>query len=216
MFPATLYSYLSFMFFQAVSSERVLPIHELSDEQLMSDVLVGNTAAFRQLYERYAAVVTGLSYKIVGERHLAEEVAQETFWRVWQHAGTFDAQRGKFAHWMFGITRNLAIDALRQHQKLPVFEPNSGEGLPEETVFFQAEHDVAEIAWSSLKTKQVHQALADLPSEQREVVEWIFFHGKSRREIAEEKKIPFGTINTRAKLALDKLRRSLQAFGFED
>lgn len=204
------------MFFQVVSSEHFLSIHELNDEQLMLDVLAGNTAAFRQLYERYAAVVTGLSYKIVGERHLAEEIAQETFWRVWHKAGSFDAQRGKFTHWMFGIARNLAIDALQQHQKLPLFELNSGEGSSEETGFFQAEHDVAEIAWSSLKTKQVHQALADLPSEQREVVEWIFFHGKTRREIAEEKKIPFGTINTRAKLALDKLRRSLQACGFED
>jgi len=75
---------------------------------------------------------------------------------------------------------------------------------------------VADAALSLMRHEQVHAAMITLPDEQRDVVEWIYFEGKTRRQIAQEQDIPFGTINTRAKLALDKLKRALQAQGFED
>lgn len=192
-----------------------MKLNELRDEALLRLVGRGDVAAFRTLYERHGARVNGLCYKILGDVALAEEVTQETFWRVWRHVDGFEAARGSFQNWMFGIARNLAIDVLRRRKRMPV-EPlhparpdrdAAGRQLP-------AAHDVVETAWASLQQEQVQAALAELPPEQRQVIEWIYFQGKTRREIAQEEDIPFGTINTRARLALDKLRRALQANGY--
>jgi RNA polymerase sigma-70 factor (ECF subfamily) len=111
---------------------------------------------------------------------------------------------------LFRIARNLAIDLLRR-RKFTLESLHIGTTIERHLV---AEHDVVETAWVSLQQEQVHLALAELPPEQRDVINWIYFQGKTRREIAQEKEIPFGTINTRAKLALDKLRRALQAQGY--
>ena len=96
-------------------------------------------------------------------------------------------------------------------QALPDMHHEQAESSPH----FRDDHDVADTALSLLRHKQVHGAITALPSEQRDVVEWIYFQGKTRRQIAQEQNIPFGTINTRARLALDKLKRVLQAQGFE-
>lgn len=193
-----------------------LHMNNLSDEQLLQRITLGETPAFRQLYDRYGSRVLGLSTKIVGDRALAEEVTQETFWRIWRHAAGYNAGRGTFQNWMFGIARNLSIDMLRQHKRVrleSLSETNEGSGpLPRQ---LQDDHDVVESAWESLQQEQVHQALMCLPEEQRDVINWIYFQGKTRREIAQEQNIPFGTINTRASLALQKLRQALQANGYE-
>jgi len=192
-------------------------MNDLSDEQLMALVIKQDMAAYKTLYERYKRAVLGLAYKILGDRAAAEEVMQETFWRIWDSAASFDTQRGSLPNWMFGIARNLSIDIVRRGQKikmqaLPDLHHDHVEVMPH----YQDEHDVADAALSLLRHKQVHIALTELPTEQRDVVEWIYFQGKTRRQIAQEMDIPFGTINTRAKLALDKLKRVLQAQGFED
>lgn len=193
-----------------------LNMNELSDEQLVQHVTSGEVFAFRQLYDRYGSRVLGLSLKIVGDRALAEEVTQETFWRIWRNATGYHSGRGTFQNWMFGIARNLSIDMLRRHKRVrleSLSETFAGsEARPRQ---LQDEHDVVETAWACLQQEQVHEALAQLPEEQRDVIEWIYFQGKTRREIAQEQDIPFGTINTRARLALQKLRQALQANGYE-
>ncbi len=98
---------------------------------------------------------------------------------------------------------------------MPIAVLPDGRAAPaEQVVKVDAGIDVADIAWVSIQQQQVHQALAELPPEQREVIEWIYFQGMTRREIAQEKNIPFGTINTRAQLALEKLGRALRANGY--
>lgn len=192
-----------------------MKLNESSDEELLHHVARGEVAAFRVLYERHGARVTGLCYKILGDVALAEEVAQETFWRVWRHVDGYEGSRGSFQNWMFGIARNLSIDLLRRRRRVQV-EPLHASPLSESRGKRQlaSAHDVAETAWASLRQSQVQAALAELPPEQRQVIDWIYFQGKTRREIAEDEAIPFGTINTRARLALDKLRRALQANGY--
>lgn len=192
-------------------------MNELTDEQLMALVIKQDMAAYRTLYERYKRAVLGLAYKILGDRAAAEEVMQETFWRIWDSAASFDTQRGSLPNWMFGIARNLSIDIVRRGQKIKMQAlPDLHLDHVEVTPHYQDEHNVADAALLLLRHKQVHTALTELPAEQRDVVEWIYFQGKTRRQIAQEMDIPFGTINTRAKLALDKLKRVLQAQGFED
>lgn len=192
---------------------------ELSDEHLLQRVTLGEIPAFRQLYDRYGPRVLGLSNKIIGDYALAEEVTQETFWRIWRNAHAYNTGRGTFQNWMYGIARNLSIDMLRSHKRVRLESlsiPDAEGG--EQTRQLQDDHDVMESAFASLQQEQIHQALACLPDEQREVIDWIYFQGKTRREIALEQDIPFGTINTRARLALQKLRQALQAngYGIED
>lgn len=180
-------------------------------------VIKQDMAAYKTLYERYKRSVLGLSYKILRDQATAEEVMQETFWRIWQNAGSFNMQRGSFPNWMFGIARNLSIDIVRRGQKIKMQAlPEAPQELSKTSAFFKAEQDVAETAVSLLQHEQVHLAMTSLPDEQRDVVEWIYFQGKTRRQISDEFDIPFGTVNTRARLALDKLKRVLQAQGFEE
>ncbi len=183
----------------------------------MARVIKQDMAAYKALYERYKRSVLGLSYKILRDQAAAEEVVQETFWRIWNSAASFDTQRGSFPNWMFGIARNLSIDIVRRGQKIKMQAlPDLYHDHFEPSPHFEADHNVADAAQSLLRHEQVHAAITTLPNEQRDVVEWIYFQGKTRRQIAQEYDIPFGTINTRAKLALDKLKRALQAQGFED
>src|SRR5918994_7131518 len=87
---------------------------DASDEALATRVARGDSAALEVLYDRYASRVLGISLKIVGDQALAEDILQETFWRVWQSAATFQSQLGPFTGWLFRIARNLAIDAYRR------------------------------------------------------------------------------------------------------
>lgn len=192
-------------------------MNELSDEQLMVLVIKQDMAAYKTLYERYKRSVLGLSYKILGDQATAEEVMQETFWRIWHNASSFNTQRGTLPNWMFGIARNLSIDIVRRGQKVKMQAlPDMHHEHAESSPYFRDDQNVADAALMLLRHEQVHSALTELPTEQRNVVEWIYFQGKTRRQIAEEQDIPFGTINTRARLALDKLKRVLQTQGFED
>jgi RNA polymerase sigma-70 factor (ECF subfamily) len=186
------------------------------DTELLGRIMAGDSAALELLYDRYAAAVMGLAFKMLGDRTLAEEVTQETFWRVWRSAETFQSRQGKFTSWLFGITRNLCIDSWRRRQVRPqpvadpaAVEPDPGQ-LPD------AGLDVAESAWTAIKHKQVRAALAALPPTQRQVIELAYFWGMTRQEIADQTNVPLGTVHTRARLALQKLREALQEQGFED
>lgn len=183
----------------------------------MALVIKQDVTAYKTLYERYKRSVLGLSYKILGDSAAAEEVMQETFWRIWHNAASFDTERGSFPNWMFGIARNLSIDIVRRGQKIKMQAlPDMHYEHAEASPHYKDDHDVADAALSLLRHEQVHLAMTSLPEDQRDVVEWIYFQGKTRRQIAQEHDIPFGTINTRARLALDKLKRALQAQGFEE
>src|SRR4026209_1835829 len=89
------------------------------DETLVIQVARGNSVALEVLYDRYASTVLGISVKVVGDQALAEDVLQETFWRVWQSAATYQSQRGSFTGWLFRIARNLAIDVYRRRNVRP-------------------------------------------------------------------------------------------------
>ena len=187
-------------------------VEERSDEQLIAQVARGDTAAYEMLYDRYSSAAMGLALKITGDKALAEEVLQETFWRVWRKADLFQTQRGVFASWFFGIARNLSIDMLRRRrtQAQPAEESDQ---VIEQTA--DPSLDVPETAWLRVKHQQMRVAIESLPSEQRYVIELAYFRGMTRQEIAQATGEPLGTIHTRARLALQKLRDELQLQGFE-
>ncbi|MBI5567641.1 MAG: sigma-70 family RNA polymerase sigma factor [Chloroflexi bacterium] len=185
-----------------------------NDLQLMTRTAAGDPAALEMLYDRYASAVMGVALRITSDRTLSEEVVQETFWRVWQNADAFRTQRGAFASWLFGIARNLSIDVCRRRRvrPQPVLDEDGDHAL-ERTA--DPDVDVAEAAWASIQHEQVHAAMSSLPREQRRVIELAYFGGLTRQEIAARIGEPLGTIHTRARLALKKLRELLVVQGFE-
>jgi RNA polymerase sigma-70 factor (ECF subfamily) len=196
------------------ATARMTRRNELNSEQLIKRVANGDTAALELLYEQYAPAVMGLAIKMLGDRASAEEVVQETFWRVWRNAETFSTRQGSFSGWLFGITRNLSIDTWRRGKVRPQPLINEAEQQQLEDNP-DPEADVDESAWTAIKHVQVRQALYALPHAQRQVVEMAFFGGLTRQEIAETIGVPLGTVHTRARLGLQKLRELLQEQGFE-
>ncbi|HZB96237.1 MAG TPA: sigma-70 family RNA polymerase sigma factor [Herpetosiphonaceae bacterium] len=178
------------------------------DEQLIMRVAAGDRRAFETLYDRYAATVFGVTMKMLGDRELAEDAVQEIFWRVWKRAASFDRSRA-FAPWLFGIAHNYTIDELRRRRVRPqqVFEdeehPILGD-IPDET-------DVGEAAVLTDQRRIVLEALDQLPEEQRQALLLAYFGGLTQQEIAQKLGNPLGTVKTRMRLGLQKLRTLLQA-----
>jgi RNA polymerase sigma-70 factor (ECF subfamily) len=191
------------------------PGKEASDETLAVQVSRGDSSALETLYDRYASTVLGILLRVVGDRAAAEDVLQETFWRVWRSAGTYQPQRGSFSAWLFRIARNLAIDAFRRRngRPQPIADMDDGDSKIDQTP--DPDMDVAEQAQALFKYKQVRSALASLPYVQRQVIEMAYFYGMTRQEIAEATGEALGTIHTRARLALQKLRQELATEEFE-
>jgi RNA polymerase sigma-70 factor (ECF subfamily) len=185
------------------------------DETLVLQVARGNSAALEVLYDRYASIVLGISLKVTGDQALAEDVLQETFWRVWQSAGTYQFQLGSFTGWLFRIARNLAIDAYRRRNVRPQAISSAEGSDPILDEMPDPNSDVAEQAQSILKNRQIRKALASLPTVQRQVIEMAYFYGMTRQEIAEATGEALGTIHTRARLALQKLRGEFERDEFE-
>jgi RNA polymerase sigma-70 factor (ECF subfamily) len=191
------------------------PHIEASDESLAAQVSGGDSSALETLYDRYASIVLGISLRILSDRDAAEDVLQETFWRVWRSAGTYQPARGSFAAWLFRIARNLAIDAFRRRngRPQPVADMDDGDSRLDQTP--DPDMNVAEQAQALFKYKQVRRALISLPRVQRQVIEMAYFYGMTRQEIAEATGEALGTIHTRARLALQKLREELTTEEFE-
>jgi RNA polymerase sigma-70 factor (ECF subfamily) len=179
-----------------------------TDDQLMGRVAGKDAAALEVLYDRYAPVVMGVAMRILSERSMAEDIVQETFLRVWRSATSFDRLRGSFLGWLVRIARNLAIDQYRHFAgRSPTDRSQPEAELPEDPV--DPDADVAENAWTAIRRQQVKAALGTLPSAQRQVLELAFFKGLTRQEIAEATGEALGTVHTRARLGLQKLRDEL-------
>lgn len=199
---------------------RVAPLERMSaksysDAELMARVAQRDKRALEELYKQYAAAALGLALKMLGERNAAEEIVQEAFWRVWKRATTFELGRGQFTAWLFGIVHNLAIDEMRRRR----VRPNTISTDTEEDALLElpdTEMDVAETAFAHVKGEQVRLALNKLPDAQRSVIELAYFEGLTHQEIAARLNEPIGTIHTRARLALQKLRELLLALQLDE
>jgi RNA polymerase sigma-70 factor (ECF subfamily) len=185
----------------------------LNDEQIMTLVVSGNCDALEVLYDRYAPMVLGVVTRIVQDRNMAEEVLQEAFWRVWDKADSFEQQRGSFSSWLFSIARRQAIDVTRRQKIRPQVARDEGE--EKQMRLHPDQTQVDEVAWQAIQRQQVQEALDALSPEQYQVIELAYYQGMTRQEIAEYTGNPLGTIHTRARLGLQKLRVVLEAQGVE-
>jgi RNA polymerase sigma-70 factor (ECF subfamily) len=184
------------------------------DEAQLARVAAGDSRALEALYDRYSRVVYSAALRILGLPELAEEVVQETFWRVWRRSGTFQPGRGQVSSWILGIAHNLAIDELRRQRARPspVYDE---EDRPVLRDIEDSSMDVAGAAIDAEQRRLISAALNQIPAEQREALELAYFGGLSQSEIAARLQNPLGTVKTRIRLGLQKLRDILMAQGFE-
>ncbi len=180
---------------------------QADDDQLIARVASGDRRAFEQLYDRYASTVYGVALRMLGDREVAEDAVQEIFLRVWKRAGSFDRSRA-FAPWLFGIAHNYGIDELRRRRARPqpVYEDDEHPVLSE----IPDDIDVGEAAVLSDQRRIVREALEQLPEEQRQALMLAYFGGLTQQEIATRLGNPLGTVKTRMRLGLQKLRSLLQ------
>lgn len=176
----------------------------LSDESLLAGVASGDGAAFTTLVRRFQGRVYGLALTIVRDPGAAEEVAQETFVRAWQHASAYDPRRGRVATWLLSIARNLAIDTMRVRRFEPI-DPQDAIALGTAS----PDADPGEQEFPVDETDRLRAALASLPRDQCRALVLAAFYGRTSREIAELESVPVGTAKTRIRAAMTKLRSAL-------
>jgi RNA polymerase sigma-70 factor (ECF subfamily) len=178
------------------------------DATLLHRMADGDEQALGLFYDRWQPLVHGVVLRILRQRDDVEDVVEEAFWQAWRQAGRYETGRGSVQTWLLTIARSRALDKVRALKRLRE-EPIDGEN-GEQVVQLAAEGDPSMNTEAAERRTVVLAALAELPAEQREALELGYFAGLSQTEIAERTGQPLGTIKTRMRLAMQKLRGRLQ------
>lgn len=183
---------------------------KFDDAALIRQIAQARPEALSELYDRYSRLAFSLALHIVGETEMAEEVTQDVFFRIWEKAETYHEEQARVSTWLTSITRNRSIDLLRKRkvrpegssigweELLPGWEPASDGRGPEE------------LTAQAIQTQHVRLAVSRLPVEQQKALAMAFFEGYSHSEIAERLGEPLGTVKTRIRIGMQKLRNLLQ------
>ncbi|MEO9170823.1 MAG: sigma-70 family RNA polymerase sigma factor [Candidatus Baltobacteraceae bacterium] len=167
-------------------------------EELVARVRARDADAFETLYDAYHRLVYGVAMRMLGDVAASEDLTQAVFLKVWSTPELF--RGGNFAAWIVRVTRNRALDTLRSRSARP--ESELPESLPESD-------SIEDVAFAHLNAASLRTALEQLPREQREPIELGFFSGVTHEEIARQSGIPLGTIKTRIRAGLRRLRAML-------
>ena len=174
------------------------------DAEAVARVAAGDGEALRELYARYGRLIYAIAYRVLRDGAAAEECVQDVFVELWRHAARYDAQRARFSTWLCTIGRNRAIDAARSRERWPI--------PTEEVEPAERAADAAELVAAADQALRVAEALATLPPLQLEAVQLAYFDDLSYSEIAERLQIPLGTVKSRMRLALARLREVAEEF----
>jgi RNA polymerase sigma-70 factor (ECF subfamily) len=173
-----------------------------SDSTLVSMLHEQPAAGLAALYDRYGRLVFSMALRVVQDHGAAEEITQDVFLRCWRNIERYHARQGSLISWLLAITHHRAIDELRSRR---------GKDLRRE-ISDDAIHPLATLETGfdeALLRGEVHEALHILPATQRDVIELIFWGGLTRREVADRLHLPLGTVHTRLRLGMEKLRMAL-------
>jgi RNA polymerase sigma-70 factor (ECF subfamily) len=172
---------------------------ENSENDLIHQVVNGNNEAFQALYEKHVHSIHAFALQMLQDPTLAEEVTQDAFLKLWNHAEQYCAEKGSLHVWLMAIARHTALDCLRRELRNPLAKNDRD---PEELQDIPDLHTLSdESRWQSL-----HFAVHSLPEKQRQVVEMMFYQGLTQSDIAEVLGWPLGTVKTRLRTALEQLR----------
>lgn len=180
---------------------------DLDDAQLMRRTASGDGSALGLLYDRYGRLVFSVALHVLNDQALAEETTQEVFLRVWQKAESYQPEQGRLASWLASTTRRRAIDLYRRRQRS--VESHLTDTPVEDAFDLAGPEDVENEAQAAEQRRRVRQALAALPEVQRQALAYAFFRGYSHSQIAALTGEPLGTVKTRIRLAMLRLRELL-------
>ena len=189
--------------------ERAKEDQRAIDDRLMAELGEGQIQALEQLYNRYSILVYSVGLRILHDQVLAEDVTQEVFLRLWRRPQSYDPARGRFLSWLMSITRNRAIDERRRITRRQRVEDRNGDAT-EQVASVDRLDDPELAATIGDDRRAVRAAMAVLPAPQRRVIELAYFAGLTQTEIAELTATPLGTVKTRVRLAMNKLRVALK------
>ena len=165
----------------------------------------GEQEAVAVLYDRYGGAAYGLAFRITNNAATAEDVVQEAFVSLWKQAPRFDPERGQVRSWLLTIVHHRAVDAVRRRAGRPE------RALPEGPEEFEATLGrPEELAEMVLDAEAVREAVRQIPQDQRRVIEMAYFDGMTHVEIAEKTGAPLGTVKSRMRIGLEKMREYLR------
>lgn len=180
------------------------------DVELLQAIAAGDEQALARLYDRYRLILFGLTMRILNSRAEAEDVLQETLLQVWRRATDFDPARGKPFTWLVTLTRSRAIDRLRQRAARDRLAESASTLVPDEA------SDAVTDTLHAEQREIVTRALAQLPEEQREALYLAYYEGLTQSEIAVRLASPLGTVKTRMRSGMMKLRELLKDQSYKD
>ena len=186
----------------------VVDLTDSRDRDLVTRIATGDEEAFRALFRRYAPTAISLARRVVRQTHLAEEIVQEAFLAVWRDPAGYDEGRGAVKSWLMGMVHHRAVDLVRREesQRRRAEDPRLIEPAA-------AAEDIAETVVEELglpeERRAVREALGTLPAEQQQVIELMYFGGRSQSQIAESLGLPLGTVKSRTLLGMRRLRTAL-------
>jgi len=179
------------------------------DLAAMQRMAGGDGTALGDLYDRHGRSVYGLAVRILGDPAEAEDLTQDVFTLAWKNASRYDPARGAVAAWLLVTTRTRAIDRIRARRSRP--QGGSDDDSRKMANIPDASPSVDVIVATSQDAARVRVALADLPVDQRDALDLAYFQGLSHSEIAERTGIPLGTIKTRIRSGLHRLREAMSS-----
>ncbi|MDK2742696.1 MAG: sigma-70 family RNA polymerase sigma factor [Nitrospira sp.] len=191
-----------------MSSETAKQIQDQELAQLIALTAQGDQSALATFYDRTSPQVFGLVVKILNNREAAEEVTLDVYTQVWRQAHTYDRTRGAPGAWLMMVARTRAIDRFRAG----AVEHGRVESL-DKVEFFASDDETPEQGVEGQERRRyVQQALALLNEEQRQAIALAYFYGLTQSEIAEKLQLPLGTVKTRIRLGMIKLREALAPY----
>ena len=178
---------------------------ELQDDASLVHMLALNQMdALSALYNRYGRLVYSVAFNTIGDQAIAEEIVQDVFTRVWEKANTYDSGKAKVSTWLISITRNRTIDEIRRGKTRPEKTSVSWADLSQrDNPQIPGPEEKMEHSWQQ---SFLREAFETISPDQREALALAYFNGYSQSEIAELLGVPLGTIKTRIRLAMQKLR----------
>lgn len=171
--------------------------------------------AFRELYEHFAPLIRSFAYKVPGLEQtnvFAEDLVQETMLKVWTRAASFDPGLASPGTWVFTIARNMRIDLLRKQARhvvntVSIHQNDDDDSVDMEDIWFEDEtSDVFNQLAQQRSSRMLHDSLQTLPPEQAYILQKVYLEDKSHAEVAAELQLPLGTVKSRVRLALNKLK----------
>lgn len=179
----------------------------LADEDLLTLVGRGDAEAFEAVYDRHSRVAYSLAFRLLGDRPSAEDLVQDAFLAVWRNASAFTPARGSVRSWLLSIVHNRGVDRLRTLAAIA----RRREAMEQGELLRPEGADAADLGIGRALAGRVRQELSRLPGDQFEVLKLSYYGGFTHHEIAEMLGLPLGTVKSRMRLGLERLRRGLGA-----